>query len=128
MYLLSLLRVNRLSRLGSTPCFAQQSVTITGLGSEDFGKAVMAVMAIHNRFGEGRNERALQAQHLHRDRGYPVLTFSNRYLTLVDHNSCGDTMLPHTLDPQHILRAAVPNGRHMSENEVQYYERHRDHK
>lgn len=83
----------------------------------------MGLMNIHAQFNEGQIVEPIQALHLHRDRGYPILTFGNRYLT-ISNESNDVNKLPDDLDPHQILHNLVPDGSYTAENEVQYYERH----
>lgn len=120
---MTLLLTNKI-RLGPNPATAQQVTVISGLGTLEFGKAVMAIINIHSQFCEHSKGSAFQAHLLRKDRGYPVLKFCNRYLTLEDEADQEDNgPLPADIDPLDILHKSVPNGRYTAENEVQYYER-----
>ena len=60
-----------------------------------------------------------------KDRGHPILTVGNRYLSPVDGEEGKQQVIPmeNTIDPLCILRDAVPSGVHTTENQVLYFER-----
>ena len=60
-----------------------------------------------------------------KDRGHPVLTVGNRYLSNADNKGVQQSVLPlgQAIDPLHILQDAVPSGVHTAENQVLYFQR-----
>lgn len=106
----------------------KQSVTVSGLGLEEFDGAVRAVKAIHQRFaahvgGLGGTLRDWSPQ---RDGEHLTLMFSNRYLTEAKY-AAGETPmdLGEFVDPLQVLRPMLVNRSevHIQDNVVEYWER-----
>ena len=103
---------------------ARQSVTISGLGSDVFATALLGLMNVHQHFAQRCLEGQMEGWEPRKDRGYPVLTLGNRYLSLTGGDQKGqETLAERTLiDPLGILQDAVPSAVHTKENQVLYFE------
>lgn len=111
-------------RLGKTFSQARQTVTLSGLGTEGFNQAVLALLKIHQFFRDNCAEGQVGNWVTHKDRGHPILTFGNRYLTTVTQDQPSQKVLSlDDVDPLKILRNAVPDAVHTTENQVLYFER-----
>ena len=112
-------------RLGDPPINARQSVTLSGLGAENFAQALQGMMRIQQYFGEHCSEGQMESWEPRKDRGHPVLTIGNRYLSTLDGKDTKQqtVTLEDAIDPFHILREATPSGVHTTENQVLYFQR-----
>lgn len=113
------------NRLGPNVGTAKQTVTISGLGSSAFNRAVLATELISNRFREQCIRQQMNVPDIRREHGFPVLTYGNRYLTTT--NADGNDQLytiTDEIDPLYILRNAMKSdGVYTADNVVSYYER-----
>lgn len=118
--ILSVILNNRRKRLPSKPTYAQQAVTLSGLGCSGFATFIEAVNSIQKVFERFSGGKTLTG-HVGPSIG-ALLSFSNRYFTQPEET---DVLMPVPFskytDPFGILQS-VSDGVHTSDNEVQYFE------
>ena len=107
----------------------KQSVTLTGLGSESFDKAVRGLCMLYQNVKGQVMQRGCQLREWApgEDGGNLTLTFSNRYLTAAKDVADDDVRqdLGEVVDPFNILRPLLRTEVHTSDNCVEYWERQR---
>ena len=121
----TLSQVSPARSLGNVPLNARQSITISGLGSDVFAQALLGMMNIHQHFAQRCPEGQMESWEPRKDRGHPILTLGNRYLSTTrdNENKQPVSVEMDAIDPFHILQGAVPSTVHTKENQVLYFER-----
>ncbi|TFY61611.1 hypothetical protein EVG20_g6988 [Dentipellis fragilis] len=101
--------------------FAEQSVTVTGLGYDAFERAIHAIRNIHTLFST--RHRDLQLWHPERRLQHPCLTFRTRYVTskkIADPSV--QIPFPSSIDPKGILASTFQGrGVRLEDNDVQFF-------
>ena len=103
---------------------ATQSVALSGLGLDKFEEGVKAVLQIYNHFCRNLPQGCMDPWEPQITDGQLTLTFANRYLSSL-HESEGMEQVPlsNDIDPNGLIRKAVPKIYHTSDNQVMYFER-----
>ena len=110
-------------RLGNKPLSSTQSITISGLGSEEFDLSLKGLICIHNIFKEHLAGTSFSGINTCLDNSYVTLFFSNRYFTHPrDMQNNTAIPIPPDVDPVGIL-AGISGGIYTAENQVEYFER-----
>lgn len=117
----------KMHRLPSSLIKASQSITLTGLGSETFERAVKGLLALHDvlRASLGDNLDTWTPDVLN---GMFIIEFWNRY-TSTTREAKDDIVvtLPESVDPFGILRKRMADSQsgtlYLADNQVEYYER-----
>lgn len=112
--------------MGSNPLHAKQWITLSGLGTPEFAKALLGIVNIRQRFEETSVARHIQGIQTRRERGHPVITLGNRFFADSDEDASDAIPIDDIIDPLNILRSSAPGAIHTSDNNVQYFERHVD--
>ena len=106
-----------------------QSVTLTGLSSTKFNDAVASIRAIEDMFQQliatGRMDEWVPSNF----KGHTTIDLNNRYFTSAHDTPQQDEQIPFSIavDPDHLLSMAMGNDFiHTEDNEVEYYEAHRN--
>ncbi len=111
-------------RLASVPDRSQQTVTLSGVGSPQFARAILGLRQIYAVFDDHCSANELLAWTPRVTQGHFTLTMSNRYFTASKGTAKQEVLnFPSALDPLNILRDAVPSGIYSRDNEVLYYDR-----
>ena len=82
-------------------------------------------MKIDQHFAQRCVEGQMDTWEPRKDRGHPVLTVGNRYLSLTKDEGTKQQLVPmkDVIDPLGILQDAAPSAVHTTENQVLYFER-----
>ena len=89
---------------------SRQSLTLSGLGTEGFNQAILALLKIHQFFQDNCAEGQIDTWSTRVDRGHPILTAGNRYLTAhTDDQVTHKVVSMKDIDPLEILQKAVPD-------------------
>ncbi|KAA1479959.1 hypothetical protein DENSPDRAFT_789730, partial [Dentipellis sp. KUC8613] len=101
--------------------FAEQSVTVTGLGYPAFERAIQGIRNIHTLFST--RHRDLQLWHPESRLQHPSLTFRTRYVTsrkIADPSM--QIPFPSSIDPKGILASTFQGrGIRLEDNDVQFF-------
>ena len=116
-------RLTHPSSLGKNPRFARQTVVLSGLGLPEFQRCFDAILEIGAVIEDHLPSGNLRRQTPRLERGYPVLQLGNRYFADPADTGSADAVPMEVVDPLKILRNAVPDGVHTTDNEVLYFER-----
>ncbi|KAF7798783.1 hypothetical protein EIP86_010008 [Pleurotus ostreatoroseus] len=112
------------SQLPKSPERATQSVLMTGLGTEGFEKAVQGALQIYQHMQRCLPAGALIPWKPVTYEGHLGLELSNRYFSSSKEAEGQQIVeLSSDIDPNNILRKAVPHGLHTLDNTVVYFER-----
>lgn len=101
-------------------------LSINGFGAPQFNSAAGAMVALHQRISALYRVGGFKEWKPDQEDAYPILDFSNRFLTLRElAGDCETVPFSHYVDPAGILQGLV--GRevvHLDDNEVAYFEQH----
>jgi len=107
----------------------RQSVTLTGLSSPKFNDALVSAHAIDDMFRLLVVDGIMEAWVPLTFQGHTSIDIGNRYFTPSQQVLQHDHQVPFSpvVDPDHILSTAMGNEFvHTEDNEVEYYEAHKD--
>lgn len=97
---------------------------MTGLGLESFTLYSTAILNLYQNLGTCLPPSSLLPWKPVTQRGFLSLDFANRYFSSInDYDNSPAIELSKDIDPFGILGNVVTDGRHTSDNDVQYYER-----
>jgi len=107
----------------------RQSVTLTGLSSPEFNDALVSAHAIEDMFQQLVVKGTMEAWVPSTFQGHTSIDIGNRYFTPCQQPLQPDNQVPFSMvvDPDHILSMAMGNEFiHTEDNEVEYYEAHKE--
>jgi len=127
--LTSLYVAHILNREPNRRTYLRQSVMLTGLSSSKFNDALASTRAIEDMFRQMIPTGTMDDWAPSSFRGHTTIDISNRYFTLAHRASQDDEQVPFSVavDPDRILSMAMGNEFiHTEDNEVEYYEAHKN--
>jgi len=107
----------------------RQSVMLTGLSSTKFNNAMASIRAIEDMFRQLIATGQMDDWAPSNFKGHMTIDISNRYFTPAHDASHQDEQVPFSMavDPDRLLSVAMGNDFvHTEDNEVEYYEAHKN--
>ena len=107
----------------------RQSVMLTGLSSTKFNDAMASIRAIEDMFRQLITTGQMDDWAPSNFKGHMTIDISNRYFTPAHDASLQDEQVPFSMavDPDRLLSVAMGNDFvHTEDNEVKYYEAHKN--
>ncbi|KAK7676834.1 hypothetical protein QCA50_006321 [Cerrena zonata] len=110
---------------------SSQSITLSGLGSEEFDRFHTAIQHICNHFDKGCDHGRILGIQSVSHRAHDMITFTNPYFSRTEDTRQVDTVpFSSHVDPEGILEDFLDDiyleGTHTTDNEVEYFERYHD--